>query len=62
MEIEALVLLLAGLMIVRQSMFFSKRRGVTQVNVLSDRFWEQAFRKTVIYLYALTGFAWCLAT
>ena len=28
--------------------FLIKRRGVTQVTALSDRFWEQTFRTTVI--------------
>ena len=37
-EIEAWVFLLAGLMIVRQGIFLIKQRGLTQINVLSDRF------------------------
>ena len=34
-------------MIVRRGMFLFTRRGVRQVNALSDRFWEQTFRPTV---------------
>ena len=49
--IEALVVLLADLMIVRQVCFLFTRRGVTQGNALFGRFWEQAFRPTVIYIY-----------
>ena len=47
-EIEALVVLLADLMIVRQVCFLFTRRGVTQGNALFGRFWEQAFRPTVM--------------
>ena len=36
--------------------FLITRRGVTQVNALSDRFWEQTFWKTVMYIYSYTPF------
>ena len=50
-EIEALVVLLADLMIVRQVCFLFTRRGVTQGNALFGRFWEQAFRPTVMCVF-----------
>ena len=49
-EIEALVVLHADLMIVRQICFLFTRRGVTQGNALFGRFWEQTFRQTVTYV------------
>ena len=48
-KVEAWVVLFADLMIVRQVCFLFTRRGVTQGNALFGRFWEQAFRQTVIY-------------
>ena len=50
-EIEALVVWLADLMIVRQVCFLFTRRGVTQGNALFGRFWEQAFRPTVMCVF-----------
>ena len=44
------MVLFVDLMIVRQVCFLFTRGGVTQGNALFGRFWEQAFRQTVIYV------------